>query len=254
MFALIFTKRALRSQARQFASFLVSSRTRIDRKVIQHSANVNYSDLINQNYRAYNRPFSNATNESCFLPPLMNIPLIKFPSLFYWYKEFVFNLYVRQTIDKTFNIQEFSTGAQHAIKIISLALALRNYENLQGLVDEMTIEIVKKKVESLASAQRRLITICDKTLAWCANYNMTFKDGRVSDCDFILEISQLGYYVPTMPGAEAPDDLNKRLFISNNGEVSLRMMVYNYTFQRNYKDGIGGPWIATVVNHFSITS
>ncbi|XP_076642036.1 uncharacterized protein LOC143352897 isoform X2 [Halictus rubicundus] len=141
-----------------------------------------------------------------------------------------------------------------AIKIISEALTLRNYENLHGLVDEITIEIIKKKVDGLASAQRRLITVSDAGLTWYVNYSLGVKDGRVSDCDYILEISQLGYYLPGLQDSQNSDNVERRMFITENGVEKLGLMVFNYTFQRNYKNGIGGPWMATVVNHFSITS
>ncbi|XP_076276069.1 uncharacterized protein LOC143206995 isoform X2 [Lasioglossum baleicum] len=151
-------------------------------------------------------------------------------------------------------ITDKTRHAIHAIKLISEALTLRNYENLHGLVDEIAIEIVKKKVDGLASAQRRLIAISDASLTWYVNYSMGVKDGRVSDCDFILEISQLGYYLPSTPGSDESQNVEKRMFVTENGVERLGLMVFNYTFQRNYKNGIGGPWIATVVNHFSITS
>ncbi|XP_078048931.1 m-AAA protease-interacting protein 1, mitochondrial [Augochlora pura] len=253
MFSLMFKKYTFRSQVREFATLFINSKNRINRKVIKNFTNVNCAGLMNRDDRTYYRPFSSATDEIPFLPPLMNIPLYKFPTMLSFIYRFMYTAQVQMLIDKTFNFQEFTDGSKQAIITISQALAARSYEELDGLVDEITIEMLKMRVDRLTTEQRNLIPVTDKNLICYINVGMAIKDHRVAvgmNCDKIVEISQLGFYCNSNMHDKDPKDIYRGIVENNN----VHLITINYTFQRCYNNGVGGPWIVTIANHFTSTS
>nr|XP_033323633.1 uncharacterized protein LOC117218967 isoform X2 [Megalopta genalis] len=257
MFSLIFKKCAVRFQTREFATILINSMNRINRKVIKHFTNINCAGLINRDDRTYYRPFSSTMDEFTYLPPLMNIPLYKFPTMQSFIKRIIFTSKFRTVVDNTFNIEEFTAGSLHAITTISQALAAKDYEQLNGLVDEPVIEMLKKRVDLLTTEQKELIPVTDKNLFYYYNYDMDIrnpKDALGKRCENLIEVSLLGYY-----SRESDVDFTDRQNFSKTainaiGRKVIHVLMFNYTFQRCYYNDVGGPWIATVVNHFTITS
>ncbi|KZC04408.1 hypothetical protein WN55_02770 [Dufourea novaeangliae] len=98
--------------------------------------------------------------------------------------------------------------------------------------------MLKGSVNQLTDSQRELIAVGEKSV-WFTNTYATARNSK-SDYDHILEITQFGVYVP--------------LNTPNNKSISKNLTTFNYTFQRKYSDGIGGPWVAILVNHFTPVS
>lgn len=70
-----------------------------------------------------------------------------------------------------------------------------------------------------------------------------------------VEISQLVFYMrePDTPENNAEQEYGSiDRFITQFQRA--KCIACNYTFQRTYTNGIGGSWVATVVNHFSPVS
>ncbi|XP_033323633.2 uncharacterized protein LOC117218967 [Megalopta genalis] len=257
MFSLIFKKCAVRFQTREFATILINSMNRINRKVIKRFTNINCAGLINRDDRTYYRPFSSTMDKFTYLPPLMNIPLYKLPTMHSFLNRIVCTYKFRTAIDNTFNLEEFTAGSLHAITTISQALAAKDYEQLNGLVDELVIDMLKKRVDLLTTEQRELIPVTDKNLFWYYIYDMDIKDCRVAlgkRCETLIEVSLLGYYSRELDVDFTDRQNYSKTVINAIGRRVIHILMFNYTFQRCYYNDAGGPWIATVVNHFTITS
>ncbi|KAG5317006.1 MAIP1 protein, partial [Acromyrmex heyeri] len=128
-------------------------------------------------------------------------------------------------IDKEFSISETDQGIIYAITVISNALANENYDSLEGLVAEEMIEILRTKIETLSSEQRSLIAVNKESIAF----------------QFLSDIS-------------TKTDMAERKSAFTFADMSnfTKILVCNYTFTRKYVNNIGGSWIATFVNHYSI--
>ncbi|KAG5313435.1 MAIP1 protein, partial [Acromyrmex insinuator] len=147
-------------------------------------------------------------------------------------------------IDKEFSISETDRGIIYAITVISNALANENYDSLEGLVAEDMIEILRTKIETLSSEQRSLIAINKESIVFQFLSDISTK----TDKDHSVQIKMILHYIPGM--AERKN--RKSAFTFADMSKFTNILVCNYTFTRNYVNNIGGSWIATFVNHYSI--
>nr|XP_031833768.1 uncharacterized protein LOC116427492 [Nomia melanderi] len=239
MMSLTIKKCAPCLQIRQFAN-LICDKNRVDKKSFNSLINytyLNYSSLINPKHKTYYRPFYDNVrmmSKESRLPPLMNVPFILRRPLLSPYYSFVFLKQVREEIDRTFSLLEFRTGAAQAVVVVSSALASRNYEALTDLIEHHTLEKLIGRVNALTESQRELLIIKDQVSLACCNMNVT-KSGTDN---VNIQITVLGYYMHiTLDFSSSLPDMH--------------VLLYNYTFQRTYKDGEGGPWIITMANHCS---
>lgn len=67
-----------------------------------------------------------------------------------------------------------------------------------------------------------------------------------------IEIATTCHYMPGL--SEIRNKLLGEKFqdLKKNSE-SYKFLACNYRFTRNYVNNVGGPWIATLVNHFSMS-
>lgn len=63
-----------------------------------------------------------------------------------------------------------------------------------------------------------------------------------------IEITTTVYYVPGIHTTGKFDTTGAKLsaYVSSDSDF----LVCNYTFTRKYVNNVGGPWIATFVNHY----
>jgi len=73
-----------------------------------------------------------------------------------------------------------------------------------------------------------------------------------SDEEHSIQIKMICHYIPGM--AEKKKRLEEGSEMFANLSKLADLLVCNYTFTRKYVNNIGGPWIATFVNHYSINA
>ncbi|CAK9804833.1 hypothetical protein ANTQUA_LOCUS4255 [Anthophora quadrimaculata] len=169
----------------------------------------------------------------------------RLPSLMWQHPNFakltIFNMlfayiFLRTTLDREFRLKTFIDGAKQAMLVISNALGAQDYKELESLVHERTIKLLKSRVSSLNPNQRKLISIeKDKFICIPGGIFIRNKDNMK-----VVEIATLGLYIQ--------GDIN---FIMPPPEG---IAFANYIFQRTYVHNgswIGGPWTVKSITHFS---
>lgn len=232
LFLVRLEKCAFHTQIRQLITYGTCGSSPVKRSAgFQDRVKCSYLNLSNLGaYRSINtnpqRRF-----EDFHLPPLMwqKSPMVLFP---------LFNictsyLIIRTTIDRDFRLKEFVNGARQAITVISNALATQNYDTLDGIVKERSIKILRHRVDRLTDSQRQLIGVDPSKLLSIPGL-MAIR--RTKGNETIVEIDLLGVNVR---------DIDEKMLDMN----AIRFIFCCYTFQRKYADGVGGAWIAKVVNH-----
>ncbi|XP_014476753.1 PREDICTED: uncharacterized protein C2orf47, mitochondrial-like [Dinoponera quadriceps] len=148
-------------------------------------------------------------------------------------------------IDKEFNAAEFLQGAKCASEVISKALASKNFESLEGLVAEDMIEILREKIETLSPNERQLIELNKNDILFYVLSDIAATTGN----EHSIEITTTCHYIPGFGKAK-----KEKMFRTGFAELTEHAhLVCNYTFTRKYVNNIGGPWIATLVNHFTLS-
>lgn len=72
-----------------------------------------------------------------------------------------------------------------------------------------------------------------------------------ADEEHSIEIKMICHYIPEM--AERTKGLDIASVIKDMSKLGF-LLVCNYTFTRKYVNNVGGSWIATFVNHYSINT
>ncbi|XP_076237329.1 m-AAA protease-interacting protein 1, mitochondrial [Calliopsis andreniformis] len=246
MLALIFRKYILRAPIRRFSTAIINNRDPVKRNAIYYWTDTKCNKCVNH-VTIYKR-FNSTSKEADHLPPLMgsdNISQFSFIYCFGW----IWTIpYILIAVDPDFRPFEHLTGAKHAMIIISDALAAQNYEALEGLVAEKTLEILKKNVSSLTESQRTLIAMSKGLLIKTVPTSIDIESKNTdNDNETIIAISYIADYISgtsfdnTKPLAE--------LFLPDQENSFVRC---TYKFERKYKNGKGDSWIATVVNHYTL--
>ncbi|XP_076676103.1 m-AAA protease-interacting protein 1, mitochondrial isoform X1 [Andrena cerasifolii] len=252
MLSLVFRTPSFRTQIRQFSTALICSRNQVKRKATHYWTELKCSNFINPNVAVY-RSYNSTANDNILLRPLMDLPLNTQASVFAWLKLLCVSFIIRFKIDREFNLDDYMTGSRHAIIVISRALAARNYESLDGLVKENTLDILKENVDCLPHSERELIAINEHCMLLNVPTEVEINVDRTEDTEEqTVEISQLVFYVREPDKSES--NMEQEIgsidhFITQFQRA--KCIACNYTFQRTYTNGIGGSWVATVVNHFS---
>lgn len=78
---------------------------------------------------------------------------------------------------------------------------------------------------------------------------MTYMYLLFADEEHSIEIKVVCHYIPEM--AERTKTLDTAAIFTDMSKLGF-LLVCNYTFTRKYVNNVGGSWIATFVNHFSI--
>lgn len=215
-----------------------------------HWTETESSRLTKSNFttcRWYNTEHQRETNEPILEPLLPNAPLILAPKPYNIITNRLAAAFkINFPIDSDFYIDEFLEGANYSISFVSKALENQNYELLEGLVAEETIEVLKKKVDSLTGYQRSLITVLEENIYISQPIAINVTPRQNQDIqEHIVEIGHVCYY---KPGSSLKDVVMQDvipLMLSGN------YCVTNYRFKRTYKNSVGGSWMITVANHFS---
>ncbi|XP_020289930.1 uncharacterized protein LOC109857727 isoform X2 [Pseudomyrmex gracilis] len=179
------------------------------------------------------------------LPMLVDGAPMYIPSLITPLKLVYFSLFkISPYIDKEFDVVEVLRGARYATTIISKALTNKNYESLEGLVADDIIEILKAKIETLSPNQRQLISVNEDEMLF---YVLSDIDVTVGD-EHSIKVTITCHYIPGL--AEKKEKLMSKGFLDFSTPPDH--LVCNYTFTRKYVNNVGGPWIATFVNHYTV--
>ncbi|XP_012522763.1 uncharacterized protein LOC105828795 [Monomorium pharaonis] len=192
------------------------------------------------------RTYSNETDSkpSVSLPMLVNDAEVFKPSLLIPFRLFFLSFRTIPHIDKEFDIAQILNGAKYAVTVISKALAIRDYDSLEGLVAEDVIEVLRTKIETLSDEQRQLIAVIEEAIVFQVLCDIA---ATTTDEEHSIEFKMICHYFPT--------DMVERKMLENltfkDFSKLESFLICNYTFTRKYVNNIGGSWIATFVNHFS---
>lgn len=134
------------------------------------------------------------------------------------------------------------------------------------------IEILRAKIETLSPNQRQLIAVdeddmlfymlsdIDATVGrnYLLNYDIRFSQKYNFSQIYIfshtgeehsIKITTICHYIQGL--AEKKNKMMMSGLIDFT--TSTKHLVCNYTFTRKYINNIGGPWIATFVNHYTVS-
>lgn len=123
------------------------------------------------------------------------------------------------------------------------------------------IEGLRTKIKTLSSEQRQLIAVNEEDVIFHMLCDIAATTGNriiklmpvpfwyvyllFVDKEHSIEIKIILHYIP----AKTRNKLKTATFIDRiNPE---KILICNYTFTRKYVNNVGGPWIATFVNHFT---
>lgn len=187
-----------------------------------------------------------STESDISLPMLVDMAPTHIPSLLTPLKLLYLSaLRIVPHIDKEFDITEFLKGARYATVIISKALTNKDYDSLQGLVTEDMIEILRAKIETLSPNQRQLIKVDEDDMLF---YILSDIDATV-DNECSIKITIICHYIQGLVEKKNKATMSGLIDFT----TSTKHLVCNYTFTRKYVNNIGGPWIATFVNHYTVS-
>ncbi|XP_024890561.1 uncharacterized protein LOC112466609 [Temnothorax curvispinosus] len=178
------------------------------------------------------------------LPALVDGAEMFNPSLILPFRFFFLSFFQIPRIDKEFLLSETLNGTKYAITVISKALANEDYDSLEGLVAEDMIEVLRTKIETLSSGQRWLIAVNEEDIV----FNVLGDIAVTTDEEHSIEIKTICHYIPEKAKKQ------QRLQTMTDILKLEDLVMCNYTFTRKYVNNIGGPWIATFVNHYSINT
>ncbi|KAL6259159.1 hypothetical protein P5V15_009080 [Pogonomyrmex californicus] len=205
----------------------------------------NESNLLSASLQSFaaRRIYCTDSENDFNLPTLVDGVKVFLPSLTDTFHMLYLTFMKVPSIDKEFLLSETLEGIKHAITVISQALAKEDYDSLDGLVTDDMIETLRAKISTFNSAQKRLIAVNEE-------------DGFVVLCDMAvhttgeehsIEVKAICQYIPGFGNEKKTDMMSVTQFFQRG-----KFLVCNYTFVRKYVNNVGGPWIATFVNHYSI--
>ncbi|XP_072756310.1 m-AAA protease-interacting protein 1, mitochondrial [Anoplolepis gracilipes] len=191
---------------------------------------------------AFCRPYNTESDVS--LPMLVDGAPSHVPSILTPLKLLYLSVFkITPHIDKEFDVAEFMKGAKYATIVISKALSNKDYESLEGLVTQDMIEILRLKIETLSPNQRQLIAVDETDIIF-----YILSDIAVTvDEEHSIQITTSCHYIQGL--AEKKSKIMSGVL---DFTAMTKHIVCNYTFTRKYVNNIGGPWIASFVNHYTM--
>ncbi|KAL6438086.1 hypothetical protein ACFW04_004375 [Cataglyphis niger] len=184
-----------------------------------------------------------STESEVSLPMLVEGAPVHIPSLLTPLKLLYLSIFrITPYIDEEFNVDEFLKGAKHATVVISKALTNKDYESLQELVTEDLIEILKAKIETLSPHQRQLIAVDEDDMLF---YMLSDIEATVGE-EHSIKITIICHYIQGLA------EKKNKMMTGMIDFTIAKHLICNYTFTRKYVNNIGGPWIATFVNHYTM--
>ncbi|XP_011144261.1 uncharacterized protein LOC105186022 [Harpegnathos saltator] len=227
----------------------VISRNKTKTKVARYDNELNllYTSLPHlAAYRIYSTKRDSQSRVT--LPTLVEGTPVSIPSFITPLKLLYLSIFkITPYIDKDFNIAEVLQGAQYASIVISKALANKNFEFLKDLMTEDMIEILSKKIETLSPSERQLIELNENNIVLCMLSDITATTS--SSSEHSIAVTTICHYSPNF------DRRSYKTSTESFIKVGLLTdhLVCNYTFTRKYVNNIGSSWIATLVNHFTMS-
>ncbi|XP_032663925.1 m-AAA protease-interacting protein 1, mitochondrial isoform X2 [Odontomachus brunneus] len=182
------------------------------------------------------------------LPMLVEDARVQLPSVFAPLKLLYLSTFkIFPHIDKEFDAHEVVEGAKYASIVISKALSNKDFESLQGLVTDDMIEILSRKIETFSPNERQLIELNNDNIIFYVLSDITATTSSTSS-EHSIEIATMCHYMPSNI-----DKRSKTLGpVYMEYALAANQLICNYKFIRKYVNNIGGPWIATFVNHYTV--
>lgn len=136
---------------------------------------------------------------------------------------------------------------------MSHLLATQKYEELNGLVEEKTIETLKQSVDLLTEEQRNLIIVAKDHIRIIGPIDINVKMSETNDNEYAIEVSKIVYYTDVANTLEDDSQEDQNIFEVITKNIDPKpVIICNYTFERKYVNGIGTDWIITLANHFTL--
>ncbi|XP_066156719.1 m-AAA protease-interacting protein 1, mitochondrial [Euwallacea fornicatus] len=184
------------------------------------------------------------------LPPLMNFPLVVWPSLFQSLKNLIFTTFIiKPYFDVEFSLQDFVQGSKKAVEVISHQLS--KGQHLEGLVTPDIIPTLQDTVSNMSLSQREMIPINVNDIYFSFPYQvgiMFSNDDSKAQKRFV-EITMV-YHVlrglSTMRSHGHEPPLNAGMLPEYQDKISI----CNYRFIREYTKDKESGWIVNLLNHF----
>ncbi|XP_024936373.1 uncharacterized protein LOC107263223 isoform X2 [Cephus cinctus] len=204
-------------------------------------------DNLNQ-YRSYST--EPKPQQNIRLPQLSDFPMLFWPNFFKSIRNFILvHMVIKPYMDNEFNLQEFVAASKHAVSRVSRALAMEEYESLEGLVSDELLADLKSKISNFALRQRTRLAVEKEDIYMCFPYEVgvMFKD-EDSKRRFV-EITMI-YHVMTGIGKMRAEGELIPINIGTMPEYQEKMYILNYRFIREFTSGVQTPWVINMINHF----
>ncbi|KAL1501961.1 hypothetical protein ABEB36_007182 [Hypothenemus hampei] len=183
------------------------------------------------------------------LPPLMNMPLMVWPSVLKSLKNLILTTFIiKPYFDNEFTLPDFVQGSKKAVEVISHRLS--QCQDLEGLVIPDIIPTLQDRVSKLSLIQRELISIDAEDIYFSFPYQIgiMFTNENTEVQKRFVEITMV-YHVlkglATMRSQGEEPPLNLGML----PEYQDKLLICNYRFIREYTKGIEGDWTVNLLNH-----
>ncbi|KAL0134813.1 hypothetical protein PUN28_001527 [Cardiocondyla obscurior] len=239
-------RRSVSCNLRRVAACVIY-RNKIRTKITWHCNEANLLSISPRNITVCRVYSTDSDSESPAALPMLVAGADAFsPSLWTPFCLLYLSLTTLPYIDKEFLISDALAGAKYATTVISKALANKDFDSLEGLVAENMIEVLRAKIESLSPYQRSLIAVREEdiTLHFLCNV-----EAKTTGEESYIEIKTICHYIPNK--AEQKEILDSITSFSDLSKLK-ELLICNYVFTRKYVNNVGGPWIATFINHYSV--
>ncbi|CAG9764909.1 unnamed protein product [Ceutorhynchus assimilis] len=184
------------------------------------------------------------------LPPLMEFPIIVWPSLLKSIKNLILTtLIIKPYLDEEFSLPDFIQGSKKAVEVVSHKIS--DGQDLEGLVAAEIIPALQEKVSKMTLGQRDLIPIKADDVYFSFPYQigiMFDQDGSEAQKRFV-EITMVYHVMRGLSrmrsqGEEPP--INMGLL----PEYQDRLSICNYRFIKEFTKGVDSDWTINLLNQF----
>ncbi|CAG2054690.1 unnamed protein product [Timema podura] len=180
---------------------------------------------------------------------LMDFPEIVWPSVVKTLRNWILaRLIITPYFDHEFNLHEFAEGSKQAVEVVSGYLSNGNYEALQGLVTNETLQEVKSNIAEFSMQQRLELALSKEDIYFSFPYQIgvMFND---NDQQRFVEITMC-YHVLKGLKELREQGITPPINMGVLPEYRDKLQICNYRFVREFTKGVNDQWTINVVNHF----
>ncbi|XP_031640946.1 uncharacterized protein LOC116352465 [Contarinia nasturtii] len=161
--------------------------------------------------------------------------------------------------DRTFDIKEFLNGAKQAITVVSNLLAAANFKAMHDMVDDDTVEKMRRIVGTLSVKQRQSLSINSKEIAWIFPHNIQFitqqddDDDDDDDDETTRVFVEIMVVVHSVANHEACNIEFSDIFKGPSSDLLSHFQKFysiaNYRFIKEITKGVEDDWTINYICH-----